>query len=59
MPQEFPSSYISSAAALQRLDIPPQCEAGVHTNLTLFLGHAEIVAGADDASIDPVEMLRP
>lgn len=57
--QDSTSNYISAAASLQGLVIPSECAAGVRANMTLFLGHADIVAAADDFAAEPAEMLRP
>lgn len=51
-------TYIAAAAALQKLSIPAECEAGVMANMDLFIGHADIVTAAGDPMAGPTELLQ-
>ncbi len=58
MSQETLSDYITVVAEQIGMPIPPECEAGVRSNVELLLLHAAVVAGADDTTTDPAEALR-
>lgn len=51
--------FLTILAEQSALTIPEECVPGVRANLELLQHHAAVVAVAEEALIEPAEILRP